>query len=614
MMTVRQIFFKGMMAVVWSASSMLFCAEQKQQQLAVPVVQQNEVHDVVLIFSADDNKEVCITREQAQCYKVLRDCIGDSASVYGQECRFPVAYGTVKAFDKLNKWVFLFPQDFMACLESENIPLQELLEIAQLASFLDWVNSSMEANEKWNMLIAHLGRQICSEEDCADIEKYGDDIISHNVAHTMLRKAAPQPLHCLREVKDTEPVYVKGFSSCGRFFVTVNMVYDPQRLNVINVWDKETGSIVRTFECKVLYDISLSHDGLYLLIVTRNEENMRTVDVMNISTGECEQSIETSVFAWIVSAVFNKNDTSILMIVNNNEAKSYSVKIWNGQAGEYMCNFEHSVPILTATFNNDETMVLTTSKDAVARIWDVTTGCVVKTFNCRNVHDYHVEDTKIYKAQFVFNDTKVLTHSSLGVVTIWDIKTGEACRRIDAGDWKTAALFSLDGKLVAVTDKYDAKTVQIHDTNTGNVMCKSDMGNHVDLGAFISDEKLVTYYSHDCSVAIRDIKTGNRLSHFYCKTCPEEGMIFVSPDGSCFVMGLDIFELITQDVVVFPVQAWHLVKLFEIPLSENLEERKTYIKDHADIFVTCSETLKKKLKLMGLDVDVLCSGILIEHV
>ncbi|MCP5104027.1 MAG: hypothetical protein GY950_11640, partial [bacterium] len=73
----------------------------------------------------------------------------------------------------------------------------------------------------------------------------------------------------------------------------------------------------------------------------------------------------------------------------------------------------HEKAVRGATFNADETQVLTYSKDETARLWDAKTG---KPIGQKMVHEKEVNG-----ASFNADETRILTYSDDGTARLWDI-------------------------------------------------------------------------------------------------------------------------------------------------------------------------------------------------
>jgi WD40 repeat protein len=100
-----------------------------------------------------------------------------------------------------------------------------------------------------------------------------------------------------------------------------------------------------------------------------------------------------------------------------------------------------------AAFSPDSKLVVTTSADKTARVWEATSGVLVRELKGHR--------GTVRSAAFSRNGKFVLTGSSDGSALVWELRTGNILMEMGVrGSLRevSRALFSPDGKIILVTD------------------------------------------------------------------------------------------------------------------------------------------------------------------
>ncbi len=118
----------------------------------------------------------------------------------------------------------------------------------------------------------------------------------------------------------------------------------------------------------------------------------------------------------------------------------------------------HPSTVLTVTFSPDGSLLVTGSEDRTARLWDTTTGALVRTLTG---HEGAVND-----ARFSPDGALLLTVSDDRTAKVWETATGRLVRTLtghDAPVWR--GRFSPDGALIATAS--DDRSVRLYHAATG---------------------------------------------------------------------------------------------------------------------------------------------------
>ena len=116
-----------------------------------------------------------------------------------------------------------------------------------------------------------------------------------------------------------------------------------------------------------------------------------------------------------------------------------NARLWDIETGHLIRTFTgHTKEIRSLAFSQDGNQVLTGSGDNTAKLWNTSTGDLIRTFTG---HSFAVTSVALSP-----NGSKVLTGDSGGEVKLWDAATGNVIRSFTAPGGINALVFSPDGK------------------------------------------------------------------------------------------------------------------------------------------------------------------------
>jgi WD40 repeat protein len=139
-------------------------------------------------------------------------------------------------------------------------------------------------------------------------------------------------------------------------------------------------------------------------IMTATDDPM--VRIWNSHTGEEMGSLEARA-GRVYSANWSHAGSRLVTTHDRNGAY-----IWNSDSGEVIHELKHSIPVLFADWNPDDTEVVTVSIDGVVHIWDSLTGTERRKFQAT--------DDILWSVAWSPDGEKILTAGDDGVVWIWE--------------------------------------------------------------------------------------------------------------------------------------------------------------------------------------------------
>jgi WD40 repeat protein len=177
----------------------------------------------------------------------------------------------------------------------------------------------------------------------------------------------------------------------------------------------------------------------------------------------------------------------------------------------------------------DGRMVLAGSVDRVARLWDVDSGNLLRTFNHKKA---------IHHVAFSPDGKVVLTGGEDGSVRFWDTKSGEETSHFETGRpgfFSHGASFSPDGRIVAIACD---SSIYVVDVARGELVRKlSAHKKGATCAAFLPDGKqLLSVGLEDAAARLWDIESGKEIRSFDIGKFGSLS-VAVSPDGRLGLTG-----------------------------------------------------------------------------
>jgi WD40 repeat protein/serine/threonine protein kinase len=163
--------------------------------------------------------------------------------------------------------------------------------------------------------------------------------------------------------------------------------------------------------------------------------------------------------------------------------------------------------ITQARFSPDGSRVLTSGTDATARLWDTLTGEELQRFVG---HVGFIND-----AAFMPDGQSILTGGNDGTIREWDVASGEEIRQLYEGTVPILYIaLSPDGQLLAMSDEIHGGQVWRLDNDMTLLFELSGHTHLVNRMAFSPDGRTLASPSHDGTIRLWDMETGEELQRF----------------------------------------------------------------------------------------------------
>lgn len=169
----------------------------------------------------------------------------------------------------------------------------------------------------------------------------------------------------------------------------------------------------------------------------------------------------------VTAATWNKDESLILTSSSDSTAK-----IWDANNGELIHTLQHDGIVYEAKWNEDESIILTNGGEIIftslddtsrsigeAKVWDATTGQLLHTLN---------HDQPVNQAKWNADESLILTTSLDGTAKVWDADTGRLRHTFNHDGMVHEAMWNADESFI-LTSSSDA-TVKVWNADTGQLV------------------------------------------------------------------------------------------------------------------------------------------------
>ncbi|MFN2215551.1 MAG: toll/interleukin-1 receptor domain-containing protein [Anaerolineales bacterium] len=286
--------------------------------------------------------------------------------------------------------------------------------------------------------------------------------------------------------------------------------------------------------------LAISSDGKFYI-----SRNTITADLVSIGTNQSLHTL-TGHTGDVESAAFSKSDNFVITGSSDNTAR-----VWDTASGALMLVLSgHTTPVRTIAVSPDGTKILT-GADHEARLWSITSEAKQNTI---------LTNAEIRSMALSPDGKYVLVGNSDGRTKIWDLSSGNVLRTITVkqGGTNTVA-WSPVGKLIAVPKDPD---VGLYDFDSGELVKTLQTPNgssqNIEYLTFSADGQWLFANYHESIARLWDVSSGQLLREFEgVYSADGHPYLRFSPDGSLVVRAFNTsdqawIELPSGKTILYP--------------------------------------------------------------
>jgi WD40 repeat protein len=194
---------------------------------------------------------------------------------------------------------------------------------------------------------------------------------------------------------------------------------------------------------------------------------------------------------------------------------------------------------VSVTYSPDGARLVTTSRKAVAMVWNATTGAPLAALTGHNPRD------RVNASAFSGDGARLVTGANDHSALIWDPASGRVLVRFSGHSGGINSV-AFDGAARRVaTSSFDGR-VRLWDAGTGAPLFELEHGHHVSGAVFSPDGALVASTGVDGATLLWDAEAGRLLARFQDHTGRAAPPVFV--DARTLMTGGDDDRLVVRDV------------------------------------------------------------------
>ncbi len=301
----------------------------------------------------------------------------------------------------------------------------------------------------------------------------------------------------------------------------------------LRVWNTTDATVTQTlgpFDGDV-FSLNVSTDGKRLIAANSQE---KTVRLWDLESGREVQSpqpggklgplVDLNLHGGLLWSAAFLPGTDDVLTVGGSDAR-----LWDAKTGREKMSFSRHDAVASAHFSPKGDLIVTGSWDGSAKIWNATTGKVVRKLE--GGHTSFV-NTAVFSPDGQF----ILTASDDGTAKLWNVATGEVTKSLDGHkDRVRWATFSTDGRFIITTSSDE--TARLWEADSGKFVREFKGHKYAVLCAeFSKDGQWLVTGGEDNSARVWNVETATSLLTLSGHTASVTSVAF-SPDLARVISG-----------------------------------------------------------------------------
>jgi WD40 repeat protein len=328
--------------------------------------------------------------------------------------------------------------------------------------------------------------------------------------------------------------------------------------NTIEIFDAESGKLLKSFDMKKINVLSISPDMTTYIISTQN----LTVSLKNLISNSTIKMLKGKAIKAYYFAAISSDSKHIVAASEDN-----FVGMWDMESGKLVQSFQGvKGKVKDVNFSPENTTIVSLAINNIIHLWNVSNGKLLKTFKAENDNIRDISNIifspsgKQVVINYVDKDSKFNTNTQ-----IWEIKTNRSVSVGGLNKITTKSNFSLDRQQIILnTDD----TVRIIDFNENKVV-RSILP--IPIGGVLSDVSFINnQFSlvHESEVLLFNISNNAPLLNLIAIDSTDwavihpSGLFDASPNAMekmYWVKGDEIIELVQLKDRYWQPNLWSMV-------------------------------------------------------
>ncbi|CAN2045268.1 ribosome assembly protein SQT1 [Candidatus Magnetomoraceae bacterium gMMP-1] len=297
--------------------------------------------------------------------------------------------------------------------------------------------------------------------------------------------------------------------------------------NTLKLWNFKTGKRLQTFyDQSEVYAVAFSKDGKKILsgskdyiVKLRNIITDTSTNQSKKNSNKCMPKLELAI-DWNEAKHYNQQTTHIHPLFSGTYSKLNLSINWSELLAQTFVG--HIDTVLSVAFSPDGKKCLSGSKDNTIKLWDISTGNILKTLNGHT--------GAVRTVTFLNDGNHALSGSDDTLINLWDLEKGKTIRTFK-GLTDPVKLVEFSQQANIISGKSVKQDLKIWDADTGEELdIYIGHKSMISVVTFSPDGKTVISGSNDGTLKLWNIDTG-RLLRTFCGDCGEVWALAFSPDG-----------------------------------------------------------------------------------